>query len=323
MFCVAPGPLYVLAIVGKERAWRAEVVRLAQGLPASTRANLCALSVRVGSDANARRLRTATAEEVHGLLVAACQAMTERSDEEKAYWVRHVNRNTAHHAGWLPVMQRIGVLGKTTKHDKDKLVFGDPDKAYKTLPFTEKLVRHLVAMSEMQQVFLATPPPRTLDEWVAGCKIFKRVAAQPRQEDSYTFLWTFRAAMIAERAAAGYKQLRYSRKNTTDDISEAFPDQSQWVPYFCPNGRLLVGELVRQLGYTDSIEYLTADLCILMPLADRLATEAGECDPRVKRCRFAEDEVLARSCGLQAHPAVVAQQATFLRTQGHSKSAAN
>ena len=69
------------------------------------------------------------------------------------------------------------------------------------------------------------PPPRTLDEWVEGCKIFKKVAPQRRaQGDSYSFFWTFRAAMIAERAAAGSKRLGYSSKNTTDDISEAFLD---------------------------------------------------------------------------------------------------
>ena len=118
--------------------------------------------------------------------------------------------------------------------------------------------------------------------------------------------------------------MMYSSKNTTDDISEAFPDQSQWVPYFCPSGRVLVGEFVRQLGYTDSIEYLTADLCIMMPVADRLSTDAGKHDPQVKRCRSAEDEATFRSCGEQAHPAVVAQQATILRTsiRGHSESAA-
>ena len=325
LFCIAPGPLYMLAIVGKERAWRAAVVRLAQGLPASTWANLCALGGRIGSDAGARRVRTVVAQDVHRLLVAACRAMTERSDEEKAYWATHVNRNVAHHAGWLPLMQRMGILGKTTRQDKKRLVFGDPDKAYKTMPFSEKvLVRHLAALSAMQQALLATPPPRTLDEWVEGCKIFKRVSPEHRQRDSYTFLWTFRAAMIAERAAAGCPQLGYSSKNTTDDIAEAFPDQNQYIEYFCPSGRMLVGEFVRQLGYKDSIEYLTADLCIMMPVADDLSTDTGKSDPRVKRCRSTEDAVMFRSCGEQAHPAVVAQRAAILRrsTGGDSKSTA-
>ena len=87
--------------------------------------------------------------------------MTERSDEEKAYWVRHVNRNVAHHAGWLPLMQRMGILSKTTTKDKNRLVFGDPDMAYKTMPFSEKHVKDLTILSTMQQVLLATPP-RTL-----------------------------------------------------------------------------------------------------------------------------------------------------------------
>ena len=123
------------------------------------------------------------------------------------------------------------------------------------------------------------------------------------------------ALMIAERAAVGSKQLGYSSKNTTDDISEAFLDQPQWVSYLCPSGRVLVGDFVRQLGYKDSIECLTCDLRILMPVADRLSTGARKRDPKVKRCRSAEDEVMFCSCGEQAHPAVVAQQVEILRKQ--------
>lgn len=313
LFCIAPGPLYILAIVGKERAWRAALLRLAQGLPPSTRANLCALSGKIGADAGAQRVRTAVAQDLHRLLVAACHAMTARSDEEKAYWVRHVNRNVSHHAGWLPLMQRMGILSKTTRQDKNRLVFGDPNKYYKILPFSKKLVRDLVALSAMQQVLLATSPPRTLDEWVEGFRIFKKAAPKRDKSESYSFLWTFRAAMIAERAAAGYKKLGYSDKNTTDDISDAFPDQKEWVTYFSPRA-VQLGEFLRQLGYKDSIEYLTCDLCILMPVADRLSTDVGGRDPWVKRCRSSQDEALHRSCGEQAHPAVVAAQATTLRT---------
>ena len=70
LFCIAPGPLYMLAIVGKERAWRAELIRLAQGLSPSTRANLFALSGKIGPDAGAQRVRTAVAQDLHRLLVA-------------------------------------------------------------------------------------------------------------------------------------------------------------------------------------------------------------------------------------------------------------
>ena len=114
-------------------------------------------------------------------------------------------------------------------------------------------------------------PPRTLDDWVEACESLKKMAGKGQERESYSFLWTFRAAMIAERAAAGFKKLEYSKKNTTDDISKAFPDQSDWVTYFCPGGPMPVGEFVRQLGYRDSIEYLTCDLCIFMPVAERRA----------------------------------------------------
>ena len=56
LFCIAPGPLYMIAIIGKERAWRAAIVRFAQQLPASTKANLCALSGRIGSSTPVREM---------------------------------------------------------------------------------------------------------------------------------------------------------------------------------------------------------------------------------------------------------------------------
>ena len=314
LFCIAPGPLYLIAVVGKEQAWRAAIVRLARQLPASTRSNLSALSNRIGPDAadRDRGVRTAVALRLHRLLVVACQAMTKRSAKEQAYWVNHVNRNVAHHAGWLPFMQRMGILAKTTMQDKSRLVFGNPDMAYKILPFSErKHVRVLTKLSEMQQALLATRPLCTLDDWAAGCESFKTTAGERRERDSYSFLWTFRAAMIAERAAAGCKKLQYNDKNTTDDLAKAFPDQCEWVSYFCPGGPVPVGQFVSQLGYKDSIEYLTCDLCIFMPIAEHLSTVAGEHEPHVKRCRTAMDDALLRSHGQQAHPAVVAGQATL------------
>ena len=119
LFCIAPGPLYVIAIIGKERAWRAAIVRLARELPTSKNVNLCALSGRIGStDSKARAVRAAAAKVVHELLVNACNKMTERTKSEQAYYAKHVNRNVAHHAGWLPAMQRMGILAKTTARDE-------------------------------------------------------------------------------------------------------------------------------------------------------------------------------------------------------------
>ena len=184
LFCIAPGPLYLIALFGKEQAWSAAIVRLARRLSAKTTANLCALSSRSGADTGARGVRTAVAKDVHGLLVAACQAMTKRSAKEQAYWPMHCNRNVAHHAGWLPVMQRMGILAKTTKRDKSRLVFGNPDMAYKILPFSEqKHVQALTKLSEMQQALLATRPPCTLDEWVRCWESFKTAAGDRRERE--------------------------------------------------------------------------------------------------------------------------------------------
>ena len=55
--------------------------------------------------------------------------MTKRSAKEQTYWVNHLNRNVAHHAGWLLFMQQMGILAKTTMPDKSRLVFGNPDMA--------------------------------------------------------------------------------------------------------------------------------------------------------------------------------------------------
>ena len=195
-----------------------------------------------------------------------------------------------------------------------RLEFGNPDLVYKIVPFAEqKHVRTLTRLSEMQQVLLAMRPPCTLDDWTRCLESFRSVTRHG-EEDSYGFLWTFRAAIIAERAVAGCKKLAYSDENTTDDISNAFPDQNEWVIYFCPHGPVPVGEFVRQLGYKDSIEYLTCDLCIFMPLAERLSSGAGEEEPQVKKCRISMDKGLFRCHGQQAHPAVVAGQARPIKS---------
>ena len=207
-------------------------------------------------------------------------------------------------------MQRIGILAKTTLRDKSRLVFGDPGTAYKILPFSSKLVGALNKWSRQQEVLLAMRTPLSLDDWGEACENYKKMAGEtPAERESYSFLWAFRAAMIAERAAAGLEKLQYSKKNTTEDIAKVFPDQSEWVSYFCPDGPMPVGEFVRRLGYEDSIEYLTCDLCIFMPLAEQLSTEAGEHEPKVKRCRIAMDAAMSSRNGQQAQPAVVARQA--------------
>ena len=306
LFCIAPGPLYIIALLGKDPAWTAAIVQFAHELPIKTTANLFALSDRSDADAEARGVRTVVAKDVHGLLAAACRKMTGHPASQQKYWHLHCNRGCSYHAGWLPVMQRMGILAKTTKRDKSRLVFGNPDLAYKIVPFAEQThVRAFTRLSELQQALLATRPPTTLDDWVRCLESFRSVARRG-EGDSYGFLWTFRAAMIAERAVAGCKKLAYSAMNTTDDLSNAFPDQNEWVRYFCPRGPVPVGEFVRQLGYKDSIEYLTCDLCILMPLAERLSTEAGDEEPQVKKRRATMDKELLRRHGQQAHPAVVA-----------------
>ena len=150
---------------------------------------------------------------------------------------------------------------------------------------------------------LSTNTPATLDDRVAACENFKTTAGERRALASYSHVWTFRAAMIAERAALGFKELGFSDKNTTDDISKAFPDQCEWVRYFSPGGPVPVGEFLRQVGYTDSIEYLTCDLCILMPVAEQLS------EPGTAKGRAAMDEELKiQGAGHQVHPAVATQQ---------------
>ena len=316
LFCITPGPLYMLAVAGKEQAWRAAIVRLSEALPASAMRNMCALSDRIGSDEGALRLRDDVAKDVHKILVAACEAMATRSIEEKAYFVKHVNRNVAHHSGWLALMQRMGILSKTNKEDKTRLVFHDPHVFYKTMPFSQKLVAELVMFSRMQQVLLATPPARTLDEWKEGLKMFQKLVLKKDKQDSYSLLWNYRSAMIAERSSRGYKDLEYNDTNTAGDLAAAFPDMSRWVSFFCTEkNRVRLSAFVRLLDYRESIEYLTCDLCIFMPIASELATTSGDCDPQVERCKIAEDTALLREVGDEAHPAVIARQVATLRAE--------
>ena len=182
LFCIAPGPLYMIVVNGKEKFWRATIVRLARQLPANTKANLSALSSRIGAGDHARGVRTKVAQDVYRLLADACRAMTKRPAKEQAYFVRHVNRNVTHHAGWLPVMQRMGILAKTTMEDKSRLVFGDPRQAYNILPFSQQLVTAFTKMSGMQQALLAMRPPRTPDDWLEAWESFEKMAREGREK---------------------------------------------------------------------------------------------------------------------------------------------
>lgn len=320
LFCLAPGPLYVLAIMGKEGPWRAAIVRLTRKMSASKRVNMCALTGRTGPDPASCAAKAAAAKDVHGILVAACKAMARRPIRERKFW-NTVNKNVSHHSGWLPVMQRIGILAKTPNNiAPGSLVFGDPDstrsQAYQTMPFSQTQVEWLSKMGDMQQSLLATKAPKTINDWIDGLMRFKKAASKTKK-DAYGVLWTFRSAMIAEMAAAGIKRMGYKSSNTMTDVVKAFPDQSRWIKNFCSEGNSLkigtsISKFVRAIEYKDSVEFLTMDLCILMTVARGMsAKDVKNLEPQIKKSKLAMDKKLIGMPGCESHPALVVQQAAI------------
>jgi len=211
-------------------------------------------------------------------------------------------------------MQRIGILSKTSRSGKGQsLVFADPEnpktEAYRTMPFSKALIAQFIKMSEMQQCLLATPAPKTIDEWNGGLAQFKKVAATSKT-DSYSVLWTYRSAMVAEMAVANIKNLRFKSSNTVRDITTGFPDQSTWVRKLTWDGKnvqlgMSITKLLRNIKYTDSLQYLTMDLCILMTAARGMSPQDVKAlEPEIKKVRKAMDKI-----DRPAHPAIVVDMA--------------
>ena len=310
-----PGPMYLVAVQGKEAGWRSIVARLTKKMAAPKRLNMSFL-IGHTPDQDSKRLRVGAAKDVHGVLAAATKSMVCRTARERSYWSKHVNKNVTHHSGWLPLMQRIHILAKTSRKDPRGMCFGDEGdpkvQAYKIVPFKPQThVETFARLSMMQQVLVSTKTPKTLDDWRDGMAEFAKKA--PVMGDSYTCRWVYRSAMVAEMALANRKTLKYGKHNTMAHVQKGFPDQKGMIRTFCEaDGKtassVTVSEFLRGLRYKDGLQFLTMDLCILGVAGQGMepkTIEAAELE--IKRSRHKMDKELGP--GRPAHPAIVVQKA--------------
>ena len=118
---------------------------------------------------------------------------------------------------------------------------------------------------------------------------------------SYGCLWLTRAFLLAEMRAAKHSCLTVGKKHQVKTITQAFPDQCQWLTRFGSNMKLRT--LLLKLAYTDPPEMLKIDLCNLGGPDARRWTIA-EIKAATSTIRLARQEM-----GHDAHPLRVLKQA--------------
>lgn len=156
--------------------------------------------------------------------------------------------------------------------------------------------------AKLHAIVSSAEVPRSLDGWIQLVRSIARVACVGKTtEESYSFKWCIRSYLVAERHARGDGLLRFASTDKVKDFSQAFPDQCSWVKQLGYSMDTSIGCMVRGLGYKDSLEMLSVDLCSFGFLrgwsADVLK---GKTSQLRKTFRALQDET-----GHMPHPVVV------------------
>ncbi len=83
--------------------------------------------------------------------------------------------------------------------------------------------------------------------------------------DTYGYLWTMRAALLAEMRVEGIARLKVSPDDKVSSISAAFPDACDWASQL---GRLTttwrLSDLLKAISWKGPVELLTCILCVVL-----------------------------------------------------------
>ena len=147
VFARAPGPLYCIAVLGKEPVFRNLVRQGWHELSAEKQLRLCLLSGAGSGDASEEKAAGRDAHQVSGgetpravvtssrgsevcfavadarntivracfaqVMVNVCRSMVRmEADRDAKFWQMQVNKNVNHHAGFLPLTQRLRIIKK-------------------------------------------------------------------------------------------------------------------------------------------------------------------------------------------------------------------
>ena len=174
--------------------------------------------------------------------------------------------------------------------------------AYTVVPYSA--AKHVPAfrpLSRLQRLFTATELPTTLSEWVKGLEITNAIL--PKNADSYSLTWLYRAVMHSELRAAGVSSLRVSPGDTVSLLKNGFPDQSDWLGRFAKDWES-IKKLMKRLAYDEPVERVTMDLCILGGLQEWGATMIEKSHKKIQHQRGLMDRP-----GMPVHPATVLRAA--------------
>jgi hypothetical protein len=330
------GVLYSIAVRGKEWPFRKAVLECWQALSARDKTTLWLLESHVsGESARAARV-------VHAVCAAAVRRMTKA---DRKFWNASINRHVGHHAGWLPLMRRLGIIKamrikamRKSSHAKGRgrkqggvctrssevlprsskvLHFSGNIKPYQIVPFDHKKhTSRLRTIAKVMYRLRSQQVPRTVGEWVRMMFDLRQELKQipggrdVANEDSYTFLWFARAHFLGEVSMwPAQRVLKRSTSLKLSEFSKGFPDQCAWIStlgsYFQAK---TLPKLISNLRYKRPAELLCMDTCVFgdKGLQKYSIDDLKRLAPRIKRKR---KELEKANDGLEPHPVVTMREA--------------
>ena len=216
---------------------------------------------------------------------------------DRRWSTKHLHQNVGRSLGWLPLLQKFGVLSKKQDGDSGRgfnLKFGGEGE-YKLLPLCNDMVRTFQDIERFELVMRLYGTARDFTE-------YERILTRVREAgvgfvfedpDGYIRRWTFRAEQMAQRHAAGcLHDFHVPQRCTVERFQAAFPDQKghlmSWATHL---GIQRVHALAARVGYHGSLFWFTMYLCLL------LHSDILTIDPEVLR-----SPEFARAVGKIRHP---------------------
>lgn len=198
---------------------------------------------------------------------------------DRTFWITHVNKNVNHVSGWLPLLLRLRFLHRVSKRTGGNEVFKiDGSVKYSAGTVSDLDVAKLADYTRFALAIWSHKPPSRLTDYETMMRSLKLACSSSldigvlNQTDSYGFLWTTRAMIIAEMRAAGIKALQVNdKKMCARRLSAMFPDMSGWTGRFADmvakrkagDRVLTVHTLLKVLSWRGPVELLTCLLCVV------------------------------------------------------------
>ena len=308
MLMVNAPRIYVGFLLGRERTWRQAILKVWGRMSPSTRLQI------MGLDSHEQDLRATASQIMYTCFQTACQVWARHTEPAKwDDWKTHVDRGVVFHLSLTAWGLREGLLCKTTQA-KSLGVQNQYGEWYGLASGVHTGQDHSHRMSRLHRVgrvLLETQAPSTKAQWLSTVEHVGARAQQMRiHATDYHFWSVFRTHLIVEMRHAGIDRLKLQQDWGQEEVAKAMvPDMSQWVPLWMKSAGNSLKTLLKQLQYTEPLEFLTCFACVLGDSAiDKHSTdELRSASHAITKERA---RVKAKSSGdFERYPAVIVQSA--------------